>query len=246
MTVKYQSRLFSSGGYNWRLIIYPKGNAEDNGSGFISMYVEIDSESLMPPTEVCAELRFFVYNKRENKYLTIQDVEVKRFNALKTVWGLQQVLPCVTFNNPENGYIFQGGQCEFGVDVIVAPSLTNWEVFSFTEKFPDPKFCWAIKNFSELKENVIKTSKSFSMGGKKWFLKLYPKGHSRMIRINQKLMRRFSCKQISEFLTHLEPITLNTHTHWKYGTQNKTQLGVGLRFYLYLNFDMFTWTRKAS
>ncbi|CAH8364386.1 unnamed protein product [Eruca vesicaria subsp. sativa] len=180
---KYQSRLFSSGGYKWRLIVYPNGNEEDNGSGFISMYVEIDSESLMvftPPTEIFAELRFFVYNKKENKYFTIQDVEVKRFNALKTVWGLQQIIECVTFNNPDNGYIFEGGQCEFGVDVIVAPPLTNWEILSFTEKHSDPKFSWAIKNFSTLKENVM-TSDIFQWeernGG---VLKLYPKGDSRV------------------------------------------------------------------
>ncbi|CAF2063588.1 unnamed protein product [Brassica napus] len=175
---KFQSRKFSSGGYKWRLIVYPKGNQKDNGSGFISMYVEIDSKSLMvftPPTEIFAELRFFVYNKKENKYFTIQDVEVKRFNALRTVWGLVQVLPYDTFNNPENGYVFEGGQCEFGVDVIVAPSLTNWEIHSFNEKFSGPKFSWALKNFSELNVNNL-TSDIFSMGGRKWVLRLYPKG----------------------------------------------------------------------
>ncbi|KAF3538546.1 hypothetical protein F2Q69_00020321 [Brassica cretica] len=88
---KYESRLFSSGGYNWKLIVYPKGNKRDNGKGFISMYVEIDSKSFIsePQCEVFAELIFFVYNKKENKYFTIQDVEVKRFNALKTMWGLR-------------------------------------------------------------------------------------------------------------------------------------------------------------
>uniref|UniRef100_M4CIF6 MATH domain-containing protein n=1 Tax=Brassica campestris TaxID=3711 RepID=M4CIF6_BRACM len=139
---KYQSRLFTYGGYNLRLIIYPKGNGEDNVRGFISMYVEIDSKSLMlftSPTEIFAELRFFVYNKKENKYFTIQS------------------------------------QCEFGVDVIVAPSLTNWEVLSFTKKYFDPKFSWTIKDFSELKEDVQK-SNSFPMGGKEWVLALYPKG----------------------------------------------------------------------
>ncbi|KAG2281355.1 hypothetical protein Bca52824_052575 [Brassica carinata] len=71
---KYQSRLFSSGGYNWKLIVYPKGNKTDNGKGFISMYVEIDSKSLIsaPQREVFAELIFFVYNKKENKYFTVQ------------------------------------------------------------------------------------------------------------------------------------------------------------------------------
>ncbi|CAN7086728.1 unnamed protein product [Brassica oleracea var. botrytis] len=160
---------------------------------------------LTPPTEVFAELRFFVYNKKENKYFTIQgklplmlslyiytyshikklyifsDVEVKRFNALKTRWGMQQVLPCDTFNNPDNGYIFEGGQCEFGVDVIVAPPLTNWEVLSFTEKYSDPKFSWTIKKISELKEDTcafvclrMLTSSSYLMLCR--VLKLYPKG----------------------------------------------------------------------
>nr|VDD22558.1 unnamed protein product [Brassica oleracea] len=88
----YQSRLFSSGGYNWKLIeliVYPKGNEKDNDNGFISMYVEIDSESLISAP---------------------QHLEVKRFNALKTVWGLQQVLPFDSFNNPENGFVFEGDQ----------------------------------------------------------------------------------------------------------------------------------------
>ncbi|KAF8046189.1 hypothetical protein N665_3964s0002 [Sinapis alba] len=177
---KYQSRPFTSGGYNWRLIVYPKGNEKDDGSGFISMYVEIDSKSLMvftPPTDVFAELRFFVYNKKENKYFTIQDLEVRRFNALKTVWGLQQFLPLDTFNDLKNGYIFEGGHCEFGVDVIVASPLTNWEILSFDEKLSKPKFFWALKNFSELKEHVYKSDR-FSMGGREWFLKLYPKGVS--------------------------------------------------------------------
>ncbi|CAN6844143.1 unnamed protein product [Brassica oleracea] len=68
---KYQSRLFSSGGYNWKLIVYPQGNKKDNGEGFISMYVEIDSESLTstPQCDVFAELIFFVYNKKETQVL---------------------------------------------------------------------------------------------------------------------------------------------------------------------------------
>ncbi|KAF3519530.1 hypothetical protein DY000_02063463 [Brassica cretica] len=154
---KYQSRLFSSGGYNWRLIVYPHGNGKDDGSGFISMYVEIDSKIT---TEVFAELRFFVYNKKENKYLLFK-----------------QFLPLDTFNDLKNGYIFEGGHCEFGVDVIVASPLTNWEILSFDEKLSNPKFSWAVKKFSDLKEHVY-TSDSFSMGGRQWVLKMYPKGAS--------------------------------------------------------------------
>ncbi|KAL1187750.1 Ubiquitin C-terminal hydrolase 12 [Cardamine amara subsp. amara] len=204
---KYQSRLFSSDGYNWRLIIYPKGNVKDNGSGFISMYVEIDSSSLIESTEVFAELRFFVYNKKYNKYFTIQDVEVKRFNALKTVWGLPQVLSLATLINPENGYIFEGGECEFGVDVIVAPPFTNWEVLSFDVKLSDPKFSWTLKKFSELKEEFY-TSNSFSMGGMKWVLKMYPKGN---VRADGKYLSLFLYLADSETLKPDEKIFKKAH-----------------------------------
>ncbi|XP_056859996.1 uncharacterized protein LOC108831736 [Raphanus sativus] len=178
---KYRSRLFSSGGYNWRLIVYPQGNKKDNGKGFISMYVEIESKSLTsaPQREVFAELIFFVYNKKENKYFTIQDAEAKRFNALKTVWGLQQVLPYDAFSKPENGYVFEGDQCEFGVEVTVPSPLTKWEILSFNEKLQDPKFSWSVKKFSQLKEDKY-ISNTFAMGERKWVLWLYPKGDSRV------------------------------------------------------------------
>ncbi|KAL1223238.1 Ubiquitin C-terminal hydrolase 12 [Cardamine amara subsp. amara] len=173
---KYESRRFLSGGYNWRLVIYPKGNEKDNGNGFISMYVEFDNTSLTspPPSEVFAYLTFFVYNKKANKYFTIQDVEVKRFNGLRTVWGLSQMLSLGIFNDPKNGYIFEGEQCVFGVDVMVASPFTKWEVVSFDEKLYLPKFSWNVKDFSKLKENLY-ISRSFLIGGRKWVLKLYPK-----------------------------------------------------------------------
>lgn len=60
-----------------RMIIYPKGNDKDNGSGFISMYVELDITSLSTPsTEVFADFRFFLFDKKVNKYLTIHGTYV--------------------------------------------------------------------------------------------------------------------------------------------------------------------------
>jgi len=185
---------------NRRLVIYPKGNEKDKGSGFISMYVEFDNTkvSSTSPMEVFAYIIFFVYNKKENKYFTIQgsyihsllslsiyiyihtyalirnlcinirlDVEVKRFNALRTVWGLSQVLSLETFNDLENGYTFEGEQCEFGVDVMVASPITKWEVVSFDEKLDILKFSWSVKDFSVLKEEFY-VSERFSMGGRLW------------------------------------------------------------------------------
>ncbi|XP_019100840.1 PREDICTED: uncharacterized protein LOC104789288 [Camelina sativa] len=163
---KYQSRIFSSGD--------PKGNDKDNGSDFISMYLKLDSTSLSskPSSEVFVDFRFFVFNKKANKYFTIHDVESKPFNSLRSMWGLPQVLPLNIFKDPDNGYVIQD-QCEFGVDVIVAPPPTNWEIISFNDKLPHPKFSWRVKNFSELKEHCY-WSRSFTIEGRQWILKLYP------------------------------------------------------------------------
>lgn len=98
-------------------------------------------------------------------------MEVKRFNALRTVWGLSQVLPLKTFNDPKNGYIFEGEHCEFGADVMVASPFTKWEVVSFNEKFTRPKFSWTVKDFSVLEQNLY-VSDQFSMGGREWYMSL--------------------------------------------------------------------------
>ncbi|WZY76484.1 hypothetical protein YC2023_022868 [Brassica napus] len=228
----------------WKLIVYPQGNKKDNGEGFISMYVEIDSESLTstPQCDVFAELIFFVYNKKENKYFTIQDVEVKRFNALKKIWGLQQVLPSDAFNKLENGYIFEGDQCEFGVEVIVPSPLTKWEILSFNEKLQYPKFSWTVEKFSQLKEdNYI--SNTFSMGAWKWVLWLYPKGESRAdgkwLSLYLVLADRNTLKADEKILTQanlrvLDPLRSNhlerKLNHW----HNETNSGWGWNKFLSL------------
>ncbi|XP_019097086.1 PREDICTED: ubiquitin carboxyl-terminal hydrolase 12-like [Camelina sativa] len=162
---RYKSRSFSSGKYNWRLVLYTKGNKADKGSGFISMYVELDTSSLTAST-VLAYLTFFIYNKKENKYFTIQDAEGKQFNAIRPVWGFSQVLPLDTFNDPEKGYVFEGDQCEFGVDVLVP--LANWEVVSFDQQPSNPKFSWTLNKFSKLKETTYQEvfNRKKELGGK--------------------------------------------------------------------------------
>lgn len=155
------------------------------------MYVELDTTSFAA-SMVFAYLTFFVYNKKENKYFTIQglyfrsplviyvsvcvcvlmkymyhpDVEGKRFNALRPVWGFPQVLPLDTFNDPKNGYVFEGDQCEFGVDVMIP--LANWEVVSFSDQKPSNKILsWTVNNFSKLKYHCC-VSDNFLMGGSEW------------------------------------------------------------------------------
>ncbi|XP_010440786.1 PREDICTED: uncharacterized protein LOC104724027 [Camelina sativa] len=171
-----ESSVFSSGGYSWRLVVYPKGNEEDNGKGFVSMYVELDKSSLSstsaPPTELFAYLSFFVFNKKENKYLSVQDVEVKKFGSSRTVWGVSQVLPVEAFSDPANGYILEGDEHEFGAHVKIAS-----QPVAADENLPFHKFSWSVRDFSLLKQSDY-VSKTFQMGEKKWTLTVYPKGDS--------------------------------------------------------------------
>ncbi|CAH2042942.1 unnamed protein product [Thlaspi arvense] len=70
---KCESDDFEAGGYKWRLCLYPKGNKERNGNGYISLYLVIsDTRNLPHGWEVNAQFRLFVYNHIENKYLTIE------------------------------------------------------------------------------------------------------------------------------------------------------------------------------
>ena len=62
---------------NRTLVVYPKGNKNDSGTGYISLYVAIDSSTLTSPRQVVpADLRFYVFNKKEKKYFTIQGLLV--------------------------------------------------------------------------------------------------------------------------------------------------------------------------
>ncbi|KAH0874991.1 hypothetical protein HID58_072353 [Brassica napus] len=146
---KYQSRLFSSGGYNCENLLFDtdcipqrKLISMDDGSGFISMYVEIDSKKKKNKVLYCSSV---------SMHLKRCGVVAKRNFVAKTVWGLGQVLSYDTFNSSGNGYIFEGDQCEFGVNVIVSPPPTNWEILSFDDKIPHPKYLWTVEKFSELK-----------------------------------------------------------------------------------------------
>ena len=48
--------------------MYPNGNRQYSGSGFISLYVAIDNSTLVEAQQqVFADLRFYVFKKNERK-----------------------------------------------------------------------------------------------------------------------------------------------------------------------------------
>ncbi|CAA0383081.1 unnamed protein product [Arabidopsis thaliana] len=174
-TERYESRPFRVGRYNWTLVVYPKGNKNDNGTGHISLYVVLDNSTLTSQSEeVHVDLRFYVFNKKETKYFTIQDTDVWRFSAIKRMWGFSKVLPLITFNNLKNGYLYDVDHCEFGVDVIIPPFYEKSEVFSVTKSFPSPRFTWYIQGYSTLPTDYL--SEEFIIGGKSWNLRIFKNG----------------------------------------------------------------------
>jgi hypothetical protein len=173
-TEKYVSRPFSVGGYNWTLVVFPNGNKKDSGSGYLSLYVAIDNSTL-GQQEIYADLRFYIFNKNERKYFTIQDTDVWKFSVFKTMWGFSQVLPIDTFKDPTKGYLYDGDHCEFGVDVTMPSLYEKSELFSVTENFLNPRFTWTIRGFSTLLKNSY-LSEVFSIGGRSWNIQINPSG----------------------------------------------------------------------
>ncbi|XP_006406390.2 uncharacterized protein LOC18023993 [Eutrema salsugineum] len=71
---RFDSRPFPVGEHNWTLVVYPNGNKKDSGSGYLSLYVAIDNSTLVDSHQVVyADLRFYIFNKKEKKYFTIQE-----------------------------------------------------------------------------------------------------------------------------------------------------------------------------
>ncbi|KAH0933372.1 hypothetical protein HID58_010489 [Brassica napus] len=166
-TEYYETRPFSAGGYNWTLRVYPNGNNKDGGSGYLSLYVAIDKSSLDASAhqEVYADLRFYIFNRNQRKYFTIQDTDVFRFNAFNTMWGFSQVLPLDTFKDLKNGYLYDGDHSEFGVDVTVPKPFEKSELLSFSKR--SDRFTWTIRGFSTLTRYTY--SDVISFAGRKWW-----------------------------------------------------------------------------
>ncbi|KAL1188204.1 Ubiquitin C-terminal hydrolase 12 [Cardamine amara subsp. amara] len=200
---RYESRPFAVGGYNWTLVVYPNGNKKDSGSGYLSLYVAIDNSTLVSAQqEVYADLRFYIFNKNERKYFTIQDTDVWKFNVFKTMWGFSQVLPVDTFKDPKNGYLYDGDHCEFGVDVTIPSLFKKFELFSVTDHFSNPRFTWTLRGFSTLlKDSYL--SDEFSIGGRSWNVRVYPNGDATR---EGKALSMFLCLSGNEKLRPYEKI----------------------------------------
>ncbi|KAJ4917840.1 TRAF-like family protein [Raphanus sativus] len=173
---KYESRPFSAGGYNWTFLVYPNENKPEGSGGYVSVYVKIDNSTLITyQNEVYAWIKFLLYKSNTDTYYEFHATEAQRFHLFKHEYGMLNFLNIQYIKYPEYGYLFNGGQSVFGVDIVVSKPSGTWEDVSYEENIRDPVLDWRLTNFS-IRDQVSYTSDTFSSGGRDWVLKVYPNG----------------------------------------------------------------------
>ncbi|CAN7025072.1 unnamed protein product [Brassica rapa subsp. trilocularis] len=171
----YESSVFEAAGYKWRLVLYVTGNKNDGGNGYISLYVRMEeTESLRYGWEVNVDLKLFVHNPKQHKYLTVTDGAVKRFNAANKEWGFGQLISLATFENTNQGYIVRD-TCSFGAEILIVKPANQQEKVTFISNPPNNVFTWKILRFSNL-EDKFYYSADFLVGDRYWRLGFNPKG----------------------------------------------------------------------
>ncbi|CAH8390392.1 unnamed protein product [Eruca vesicaria subsp. sativa] len=173
---KYESRPFSAGGYNWTFLIFPNADKPEGKNTYVSLYVRIDNSSLITyQNEVYAWIKFLTYRSDKDTYEELHATEAQRFHLFKQQYGMLEFRPIGYYTNPAYGYLFNGEQCVFGVDIVVAKPSATWEDVTYEENIRDPILDWTITDFSTHNHGSY-SSDTFSSGGSNWILKVYPNG----------------------------------------------------------------------
>ncbi|CAF1920974.1 unnamed protein product [Brassica napus] len=167
----YESSVFEAAGYKWRLVLHV-GNA-----GYISLYLRIEeAESIPYGLEVNVDLKLFVHVPKLDKYLTITDGAVKRFNTEKKEWGFEQLIDLASFENTNEGYIVQD-TCSFGAEIFIVKPAKVQEKVTFISNPPRNVFTWEIPHFSDMGDKFY-YSDDFLVGDRYWRLGFNPKSGS--------------------------------------------------------------------
>ncbi|XP_075645082.1 uncharacterized protein LOC142615839 [Castanea sativa] len=176
---RYETGEFESGGYKWKLVIYPNGNKNNNVDEHMSLYLAIEAADLRPPGwEVHAIFRFFLHDQIRDNYLTIEDTKKKEslFRGIKLEWGYDKVIPLKTFNDASNGYLVDD-TCVFGAEVFVSKqrSMDKEECLTLIKDSITKKCLTMFENYSKL-TGESHYSAPFNVGNHKWKIRICPNG----------------------------------------------------------------------
>ncbi|GAB2267616.1 hypothetical protein Dimus_002598 [Dionaea muscipula] len=171
---RIESSEFNAGGQSWVLVIYPNGNTKESGSGHLSLYLRLVNK----PTgggSVHASFKFFIFDKERETYITIQDARERRFDAAHLEWGIAKALPVAAFNDDKNALLVNDS-CTFGAEVYIISNTATVARLSVMEKLTFRSYTWALYDFSKLRTDTY--SDNFSIEGRSWKLRLYPRGNA--------------------------------------------------------------------
>ncbi|GAB4838990.1 hypothetical protein Ancab_028520 [Ancistrocladus abbreviatus] len=207
-----ESTEFFVGGYRWVIQIYLNGNENDNGEGYISIYLKL-CDKLNYGSFINVIFRALVYDQQRDKYLVIQDLREKRFDATNPIWGMSKALPQAVFHASCNGFLVRD-QCTFGTEVFIiyATTPTIAEVSSIHSS-STCIYTWRIEKFSELPDDEC--SPEFTIKDHTWKLNVNPRGYG-----------SYKGKRLSLFLafTGRRELTAGSKLYTQYEMRVKNQL----------------------
>uniref|UniRef100_A0A7N0UQG5 MATH domain-containing protein n=1 Tax=Kalanchoe fedtschenkoi TaxID=63787 RepID=A0A7N0UQG5_KALFE len=164
----YESPEFECGDHTWKLSLYPNGNTKLGGKGHVSLYLVIaDAENYSLESDVHAMFKLFVFDQKQDSYLTIQDDQVRRFSTMKKEWGFTKLISLKKFYDATRGYLVDDS-CVFGVEVLAIPPAVKLGSLSVVRGPRDEIFTLKIEKFSTLDDAHF--SEPFTVQGHQWKL----------------------------------------------------------------------------
>ncbi|KAK0572438.1 hypothetical protein LWI29_031507 [Acer saccharum] len=171
------SKYFEVGGYDCRLLVYPKGDSQAL-PGYISIYLQImDPRGTSSSKWDCfASYRLAIVNLSDDSK-TIHRDSWHRFSSKKKSHGWCDFTPSSTVFDPKLGYLFNNDSVLITADILIlnesvnftrdnnelqSPSMISSSVVAGpVSDVLSGKFTWKVHNFSLFKE-MIKTQKIMS------------------------------------------------------------------------------------
>ncbi|CAK9213983.1 unnamed protein product [Sphagnum troendelagicum] len=98
---KHYSESFTVGGFNWRVLLFPKGNNVDH----LSLYLDVaDSASLPYGWSRFAHFSLAVVNQYDPKATVKKDTQ-HQFNVRESDWGFTSFMPLQDLYDPAKGFL---------------------------------------------------------------------------------------------------------------------------------------------
>ncbi|KAL9319024.1 hypothetical protein ACSQ67_015541 [Phaseolus vulgaris] len=121
------SDVFCVGGFNWRVLIFSKGNSVDH----LSMYVDVaDAANLPYGWSKYAQFSLTVVNQIHSKF-SIRKESHHQFNARACDWGFANFMPLAQLYDPARGYLVND-TCVVEADIAVRKDM-DWSYDSKKE-----------------------------------------------------------------------------------------------------------------